>query len=116
MKRKSPFDYMKKLKSIYCLIQTQSQGIQCTLLSLYDVYVISDGEEMMNVEDVEDEIADDEQPSDSSSRSLVGRSTVVYDWLLTMMQVVKRLKLYVLLIIYFNLLETNAKLILFNRR
>ena len=88
-KRISPFNCMKLLKRVYCLTQKPSQGL---LLSLnYDVYVFSDDEEMMNVEDVEDEVADGEQRSGSSrtdqdlireSRSLVGRSSIIYDLLL----------------------------------
>ena len=74
----------------------------------------------MNAEDVEDEVADDEQPSGSTRRdqsgSLLGSHLlfVIDHW--TMMQVVKRLKLYVLLKIYFNLLEANVKLVLFNAK
>ena len=79
----------------------------------------------MNAEDVEDEVADDEQPSGSSradqnliheSHSLVGRSSAIYNCLLTIMQVVRRLKLYVLLKINFNLLEISANFVLLNAK
>ena len=104
-KRISPFNCMKLLKRVYCLIQKPSQGLNFLLLSLnYNVYVFSDDEEMMNAENVEDEVVDGEQQSGSSrtdqdliceSRSLVGRSSIIYNLLLTMTQVVRRLKLYV---------------------
>lgn len=92
----------------------------CFCHYINNLYVVSDDEEMMNAEDVEDEVADDEQPSGSTRRdqsgSLLGSHLlfVIDHW--TMMQVVKRLKLYVLLKIYFNLLEANVKLVLFNAK
>lgn len=117
-KRKSPFNYMKKLKRVYCLIQTQSQGMKaCFCHYNNNVYVVSDEEEMMNAEDVEDEVADDEQPSGSTRRdqshSLLGESSFVCNWLLDYDAGCQEPKLHVLLKIYFNLLETNAKLVLF---
>ena len=88
-KRISPFNCMKLLKRVYCLIQKPNQGLNFLLLSLnYDVYAFIDDEEMMNAEDVEDEVADSEQRSGSSradqdlireSRSLVGRSSIIYN-------------------------------------